>query len=108
MQNVSFLSGLKVRGGWGITSNQNISPYSTLGLLTSGTNTTYNFGQSTAGQQLGYLVTSLANDQLKWQSTSQWNAGLDFGILKDRITGSVDIYKQKTKDILLIITIALF
>jgi TonB-linked SusC/RagA family outer membrane protein len=101
MGNVSFVSNLKLRGGWGQTSNQGVPPYATLGLLSAGAGTTYNFGQSTAGQQSGYLVTSLANNALKWQSTSQWNVGLDFGLLKNRLTGSVDVYAQKTKDILL-------
>ena len=98
MQHVSFVSSLKLRGGWGKTSNQGVSPYATLGLLTA---SAYNFGQGTAGQQSAYLVTTLANNALKWQSTSQWNVGVDFGILKNRITGSVDVYEQKTKDILL-------
>lgn len=101
MSGVSFVKDLKLRGGWGVTSNQGVPPYATLGLLSSGAGNTYNFGQGTAGQQAGYLVTSLANSSLKWQSTSQWNAGLDFGLFNNRITGSIDIYKQKTKDILL-------
>ncbi|MFN8291417.1 MAG: TonB-dependent receptor [Chitinophagaceae bacterium] len=98
MTKADFVSNLKLRGGWGKTSNQGVPPYATLGLLST---TTYNFGQSAAGQQAGYLVTTLANSALKWQSTSQWNIGLDFGILKNRITGSIDVYEQKTKDILL-------
>ncbi len=98
MKSVSLVSNLKIRGGWGITSNQGVAPYSTLGLLsTSG----YNFGQGTTGQEAAYLVTSLANSNLHWESTAQTNIGLDFGILKNRITGSVDVYNQKTKDILL-------
>ena len=98
MSAVPVISNLKLRGGWGKTSNQGVPPYATLGLLSS---STYNFGQNSAGQQAAYLVTTLANNQLKWQSTSQWNIGMDFGVLKNRITGSIDIYKQKTKDILL-------
>jgi TonB-dependent starch-binding outer membrane protein SusC len=98
MSAVPVISNLKLRGGWGKTSNQGVPPYATLGLLSS---STYNFGQSSAGQQAAYLVTTLANNQLKWQSTSQWNIGMDFGVLKNRITGTIDIYKQKTKDILL-------
>lgn len=98
MQTVKFFSNLKLRGGWGKTSNQGVSPYATLGLLTA---SAYNFGQGTAGQQAAYLVTTLANNALKWQSTSQWNVGMDFGILRTRVTGSVDVYDQKTKDILL-------
>ncbi len=101
MNRISLISNLKLRGGWGKTSNQGINPYATLGLLSSGPNNTYNFGQSAAGQQAGYLVTSLANKSLKWQSTSQWNVGLGFAVLKNRLSGSIDIYGQKTNDILL-------
>lgn len=82
----------------GISGNRNVSPYATLGLLSA---STYNFGTGTSGQQLAYTVTSLPNYSLGWQSTSQFDVGLDFGILKNRITGTIDVYKQKTKDILL-------
>jgi TonB-linked SusC/RagA family outer membrane protein len=98
MSDINFLSNLKIRGGWGKTSNQGVPPYATLGLLTANA---YNFGTSTSGQQAAYLVTTLANDALKWQSTSQWNIGLDFGLFNNRITGTLDVYKQETKDILL-------
>lgn len=98
MNKVDFVSNLKLRGGWGKTSNQGVPPYATLGLLSA---STYNFGQSTAGQQAAYLVTTLANSSLKWQSTSQWNIGLEFGLFKNRLTGTIDVYQQKTKDILL-------
>jgi TonB-linked SusC/RagA family outer membrane protein len=97
-KNISFLSNLKIRGGWGVSGNRNVSPYSTLGLLSA---STYNFGTGTSGQQLAYTVTSLPNYSLGWQSTSQFDAGIDFGILKNRITGTLDVYQQKTKDILL-------
>ncbi len=95
MKDVTFLSNLKVRGGWGITANSGIAPYSTLGSL--GT-VNYNF----ASQGFtGFLVTNLANENLKWESTAQYNFGIDFGILKNRITGTIDLYSQKTDDILL-------
>ncbi|MBS1510336.1 MAG: TonB-dependent receptor [Bacteroidetes bacterium] len=97
-QQLSFLSNLKVRGGWGVSGNRNVSPYATLGLLSA---SSYNFGTSTSGQQLAYTVTSLPNYALGWQSTSQFDGGIDFGLFKNRITGSVDLYKQQTKDILL-------
>ncbi|MBC7948453.1 MAG: TonB-dependent receptor [Chitinophagaceae bacterium] len=98
MQGVAFLSNLKLRGGWGKTSNQGVAPYSTLGGL--GTSF-YNFGQGTAGQQIAFLVTTLPNSSLKWQSTQQTNIGLEFGLFRNRITGVIDVYSHKTKDILL-------
>ena len=98
MSNLLFISNLKLRGGWGVTGNRNVSPYATLGLLSA---STYNFGTSTQGQQPAYLVTSLANQSLTWQSTSQTDVGLDFGLFNNRIYGSVDVYNQQTKNILL-------
>lgn len=98
MKNAGFVSNLKLRGGWGISGNRNVSPYSTLGALSAGY---YNFGTGTAGQQLAYTVTNLPALNLGWQSTSQTDIGLEFGFLENRITGSVDWYMQKTKDILL-------
>lgn len=98
MSNAAFVSNLKLRGGWGISGNRNVAPYATLGLLSA---STYNFGQGAAGQQLAYTVTTLPNNSLNWQSTSQVDIGLDFGFFNNRLTGSVDVYQQKTKDILL-------
>jgi TonB-linked SusC/RagA family outer membrane protein len=95
---VGWLSVLKLRGGWGITSNQGVAPYSTLGLLST---STYNFGQAPPGEATTYLVTSLANTHLHWEQTAQTNLGLDFGMFQNRISGTIDVYQQKTKDILL-------
>jgi len=92
------ITNLKLRGSWGISGNRNVGPYSTYGLLTP---STYNFGLTAQGQQLAYTVTRLANAALDWQSTTQVDLGLDFGVLNNRITGSIDWYKQRTKDILL-------
>jgi hypothetical protein len=99
MESVSVVSNLKLRAGWGVTASQGINPYETLGLL--GTTSFYNFGQGTAGQQQGLTVNSLPNQSLKWQSTDQFNIGLDFGLLENRVTGSIEVYQQHTKDILL-------
>jgi TonB-linked SusC/RagA family outer membrane protein len=98
MKTIPFVSNLKIRGGWGISGNRNVGAYSTLGALSAGY---YNFGTGTAGQQLAYTVTSLPASNLSWQSTSQVDIGIDFGFLNNRITGAVDWYHQKTKDILL-------
>lgn len=98
MKELTFISNLKLRGGWGISGNRNVGAYATLGALSSGY---YNFGTTTAGQALAYTVTSLPASDLGWQSTAQSDFGLEIGLLDNRITGSFDIYKQNTKDILL-------
>jgi TonB-dependent starch-binding outer membrane protein SusC len=98
MKNQKLFSNLKFRGGWGISGNRNVDPYATLGALTAGY---YNFGTTTSGQQLAYTVTSLPATDLGWQSTSQYDVGLEIGLFNNRITGSFDIYNQQTKNILL-------
>ena len=102
MKGVGWISNLKLRGGWGLTSNQGIAPYTTLGALST---STYNFGQATAGQVGTYLVTSLANTHLHWEQTAQTNIGIDYGFLQNRISGTIDVYQQKTSDILLLETL---
>lgn len=98
MKNVPAISNLKLRAGFGVSANGGIAPYTTLGTL--GTNF-YNFGPGTAGNNIGYIVNSLANKNLTWASTSETNFGLDFGLFKNRIAGSIEVYQQNTKDILL-------
>ncbi|MEO7213849.1 TonB-dependent receptor [Mucilaginibacter sp.] len=95
MKNVTLVNNLKLRGGFGVSGNRNVGAYATLGGLTS---TAYNFG---SGGQLAYTVTSLPNPNLGWQSTAQTDIGLDITILNNRITANIDVYQQKTKDILL-------
>jgi TonB-linked SusC/RagA family outer membrane protein len=94
LQNLTWLSNLKVRVGWGKSSNQAVQPYSTLGGL-AGNN--YNFGNTNV---TGFYVSQLPNPNLKWETTEVKNFGLDFGLFKNRITGTIDVYDAKTKDIL--------
>jgi TonB-dependent starch-binding outer membrane protein SusC len=102
MKSAGWISNLKLRGGWGLTSNQGIAPYTTLGALST---STYNFGQASPGQVGTYLVTSLANTHLHWEQTAQTNIGIDYGFLQNRISGTIDVYRQKTSDILLLETL---
>lgn len=96
MQNVTWLDYLKLRVGFGQTSNQAVGAYSTLGLLSS---RDYNFGNSTYAT--GYYVTQLPNENLGWEYSKTWNYGLDFTVLNNRLTGTIEYYKTQTKDILL-------
>jgi len=102
MAGLPVISNLKLRAGWGVTASQGINPYSTLGGLGTGA---YNFGQGSSGQQVGFTVNQLPNNSLKWQNTKQWNIGLDFGIIENRVTGSIEVYGQETSDILLPVTL---
>ncbi|MEO6547323.1 MAG: TonB-dependent receptor [Ferruginibacter sp.] len=101
MQNVKFVSTLKLRGGWGVSSNQSIGAYTTFGTL--GTNF-YNFGSGSAigvNYVNGYLVNSAPNPNLTWEKTRGLNIGVDFGLFGNRLTGAIDYYNNKTSDILL-------
>lgn len=93
LKDVSWISNLKLRAGYGVTSNQSVAPYSTLGNLTINA---YNFG--TNGYN-GYLVTSVPAN-LKFETTDNFNVGLDFSVLHNRISGSIDAYDQRTNNIL--------
>ncbi|RYE26594.1 MAG: TonB-dependent receptor [Sphingobacteriaceae bacterium] len=94
MKKLTFVNSLKLRAGYGVTADQNVQPYQILGGLSANA---YNFG--TASLQNGYLVTNLPNT-LKFEHTNNINLGIDFGLFKDRITGTIDVYKQRTYDIL--------
>ncbi|MES2894313.1 MAG: TonB-dependent receptor [Bacteroidota bacterium] len=96
MQDVSSIDNLKLRLGYGQTSNQAVAPYSTLGRLDT---RPYNFGAT--GYAVGFYVNQLPNANLGWEFSKTFNAGLDFAILKNRLSGTVEYYVTKTEDILL-------
>jgi len=96
MDDVDFVDNLKIRVGYGQTSNQAISPYTTLGSL--GT-TNYNFGET--GYATGYYTSTLANEELGWEYSETYNYGIDFSLFKNRLSGTLEYYVQKTSDILL-------
>ena len=98
IKNLDLFSDLKLRGSWGQVGNQAISPYQTLAALVSGQNYPYNGG---AGVDLGFKIDRAANPNLKWETTTQTDIGLDFGLFGNRLIGTVDIYKKETKDLLL-------
>lgn len=94
---------LKMRAGWGMTGQQDISGYfpymPVYGWSTSG----YNYpGLSTGpnGEWIQPLYPNSYNADLKWETTTTWNVGLDFGFLNNRVTAAVDWYLRQTKDLL--------
>ena len=95
MEDYKWIDNLKLRIGYGETSNQAIDPYSTLGGLAI---RNYNFGDS---YKAGYYVNSLSNHDLGWEYSKTWNFGLDFSLFHGRLNGSFEYYIQKTKNVLL-------
>jgi TonB-linked SusC/RagA family outer membrane protein len=96
LRDLALVSNLKLRVGWGKTSNQAIAPYQSLGGLGR---VPYNFGSPGTGTY-GYLVNNLPNPDLTWEFTTTTNIGIDLGLWKNRLTASVELYQQKTNDIL--------
>jgi TonB-linked SusC/RagA family outer membrane protein len=95
MADVKMLDNLKLRMGYGETGNTSISPYETLGSLTR---TTYANGDSGF---LGYAPNTLVNSSLRWETTAQYDLGLDFSLFKGKLSGTVDVYRQNTSNLLL-------
>ena len=98
MKDVTAVSNLKVRLGWGITGNQEIPDK--ISLLSVGTQTDANY-YSNGVLLPGITFKRTPNPDIKWESTEQINLGLDFGFLKNRITGAVDFFNKATTDVLL-------
>jgi iron complex outermembrane receptor protein len=99
LKNVDCLSNLKLRLGWGITGQQNIGQGDYPSMAT------YHTNQAGSYYQLGdNIVVPISPKgyagQLKWEETTTYNIGLDFGFLRNRINGSIDVYKRKTADLL--------
>lgn len=95
MKNIGFVNDLKFRIGVGVTGNSAINPYQT---LTFGVPYFYTNGGSVLAASLP--TTQLGNPDLKWEKTTQYNLGIDFTILKRRVSGVFDIYTSKTNDLL--------
>ena len=109
LKNVSWLSNLKLRLGIGVTGNSSVAPYETKGdiqqvyLPFNGRDNvigyTTNEPYYTANQK------TMANPELGWEKTTQWNLGIDYGFLNSRIFGSLDFYWSRTNDLIMGVTI---
>lgn len=96
MKNINAVNFLKLRAGYGTIGNQT-SRYSSVARVTTNAAYVYGDGGSTA---FGQQVTSLGNDNLKWERTTGLNLGVDFTLLKSRLSGSLEYYNNQTKDLL--------
>jgi TonB-linked SusC/RagA family outer membrane protein len=99
LSNVKFLDYGKLRLSWGVNGNRDIGRYAALSDLTTGK---YQYilpsGQIVLVSQL--YVGRLQNPGLKWERTESYNLGLDFSLFRNRIGGSIDVYRKSTKDLL--------
>ncbi len=102
VREVSWIDALKVRAGVGTVGNAAVRPYTTVGALQT---LYYTYGASVVP---GYVSSdaSLANpiplpNPIGWEKTTQYNLGLEFSVLKNRVAGTLDLYTTKTSDLLL-------
>jgi len=112
MKGIDWLENLKLRASWGQTGNQEISNiarytlfesnYGEAGFGGQSYGTSYDIAGTNGGQTLpsGFKRNQLGNDDLKWETTTQTNVGLDFGFFHNALYGSFEWYYKKTKDIL--------
>ena len=87
---------LKIRGSWGITGNQAISPYATLSSLGTAS---YSYGTATTYK--GTRPNGTANTGLRWEETTQQDIGIDFSFLQSRVSFSVDYFTKQTRGVLI-------
>lgn len=97
LKNSETISQLKLRFGWGLTGNQNINPYSFFASYVT-PNTVYADGNEAVPTT---VPGNLVNPELTWETTSQFNLGVDFGILEDRFTLTADAYHKDIYDLLI-------
>ena len=101
MRNTStWLSNLKLRASYGKTGNNYTegTNYPTAVIVEGGT-LYYGFADGTGNAV--YYPSGIVNRKLSWETTSEWNAGIDFGFINNRISGGIDVYKKVSKDLLM-------
>lgn len=98
-----WLSNGKLRASWGLTGNNRTqTPYDFYSQITVQPGASGSLDYVFGGERVpGYYVSNMANDRLKWETTEQWNVGLDLGFFEDRIKFSGDWYLKNTRDLLL-------
>jgi TonB-dependent starch-binding outer membrane protein SusC len=96
LKNITFLSSLKLRGSWGKLGNQEIGNYPFSSLVETGQRA-YSFGDKIA---TGASIVETGNSNVRWETTTQTNVGLDLSLWKDRLSFIVDVFKKRTDDIL--------
>jgi TonB-linked SusC/RagA family outer membrane protein len=94
LKNVSFLSLLKLRLGYGTVGQAGNRPYETAGTIQE---TQYVFGEDPAK---GYAPERIQTKEVGWEKTSTTNIGIDFGFIRNRISGSIEVYRANTNDLL--------
>lgn len=98
LSEAEFMDNLKLRASFGVTGNQT-SRYSSLAKVELNAGSKYVFGDG-ASTSIGSTVMRMSNKDLKWETTAEYNVGIDFSFFKERLTGSIDFYRATTKNLL--------
>lgn len=101
MENVHWLDQLKLRGGYGVSGNQEIDNYQYSSTITTG----INYPDGNGGLLQGAFPKNFANPDIKWEETAMTNVGIDFMAFNNRLSLTADYYVKNTKDILLTVPI---
>lgn len=96
MDDISFVNNLKLRVGYGATGNTGFANYASK--VTLGTGGFYLYPDGVWRQTYG--PSRNPNPNLRWEKKKEWNIGVDFGVLKNRITGSIEVYQRRVEDLL--------
>lgn len=96
-EQASWIDDLKLRFSYGVNGNRTVSRYQTMATMTF--EDSYLYGDGGAAEKGSYLKT-MANDDLKWETTKTFNLGVDYSLFGNRIFGSLEFYKSKTEDLL--------
>jgi TonB-dependent starch-binding outer membrane protein SusC len=99
MKNIKSISSMKLRVSYGETGSTTLSPFQSLNRLGV---TRATFGKSDV---IGFAPVALPNDNLKWETTAQFNVGLDAGLFNERVRITLDYYKKTTTDLLAEVTL---
>ena len=97
IKDLNVFSALKLRLGWGVTGNQEIISKQSQATLGTVTGASLDGGSTVV---TGYTVTRTPNTHLKWEESKQYNAGIDFGFFKGRLSGTLDGYYKTTTNLL--------
>ncbi|RZT00202.1 SusC/RagA family TonB-linked outer membrane protein [Aquimarina brevivitae] len=90
LSNSQFLSSLKLRASWGITGNAEIGNFASQNL----------YGLTSYDRRIGVSPIQLGDPELKWEKTTQYDFGVDFGLFNNVVTGEIDYYNKTTNDLL--------
>jgi len=104
LKDSNVFSNLKLRLGWGVTGQQNIeASYAYLGRYVTGSSVSqYIFGD----QPIAVGIPQSRFEDIKWEETTTYNVGLDYGLFNDKFTGSVEVYLKESKDLLAKVSVA--